>query len=89
MVEHVRLARADVRVVDRLMDAHRRDLDPLAVFPVAAGLRDLADVDLGVEVGREGLAVAAGVAVDDVEVVQLGEVVLGFTNLITAKKFLS
>src|SRR5687768_17954327 len=38
--------------------------------------RDLADVDLGVEVGRERLAVRAGVAVDDVDVVDLVEQVL-------------
>ena len=50
---------------------------PLAVLPVAAALGDFADVDFGVEVGGEGLAVVAGVAVDDVEILHLAEVVLG------------
>jgi hypothetical protein len=51
-------------------------LHPLAVLPVAAALGDLADVDLGIEVGGKGLAVVAGVAVDDVQLVDLVEEVL-------------
>jgi len=43
---------------------------PGAVLPVPAALRDLADVDLGIEVGGERLAVAAGVRIDDVEQLQ-------------------
>ena len=44
--------------------------------PVRALRGDLADVDLGVEVGGEGIAVVAAVAVQDVERVDLVEVVL-------------
>ena len=40
-------------------------------------IRDSADVDLGVEVRGESHAVVAGVAVDDVKVVDLVEMVLG------------
>ena len=54
----------------------RVGLDPLAVLPVFAARGDLADVDLGVEVGGERLAVAAGVAVDDVDGLDLVEQVL-------------
>ena len=49
---------------------------PLAVLPVAAALRDLADVDLRIEVGGKGLAMVAGIAVDDVQLVDLIEMVL-------------
>ena len=62
---------------ERLVDLQSAGLHPLAVLPVAALLRDLADVDFGVEVGGEGLAVIAGVAVHDVQRVHLAEVVLG------------
>src|SRR5690606_5765162 len=48
-------------------DAQSVDRYPLPIFPIAARLRDLTDVDLRVEIGRECLAVAAGVAVDDVD----------------------
>ncbi len=51
--------------------------DPLAVLVVAALLGHLADVDFGIEVGGESHAVVTGVAVHDVEVVDLVEVVLG------------
>ena len=77
MVEEVRLAVADIRIVDRLVNAHGVDFHPLAILPVLALLRDLTDVDLRVEVGGKGLAVVSGVAVHDVEVVHLVKVVLG------------
>ena len=47
-----------------------------AVLPVAAVGRDFADVDLRVEVRRERIAVVAGVAVEDVDVVDLVEMML-------------
>ena len=53
------------------------DLDELAVLPVAAGGGHFADVDLRVEVGGKGLAVAAGVGVDDVELFDHIQVLLG------------
>ena len=59
------------------MHFERAGCDPLAVFVVTAVLGDFADVDFGVEVGGEGFAMVAGVAVHDVEVVHLAEVVLG------------
>ena len=59
------------------MNLQRLGLHPLAVLPVQSLLRDLADVDLGVEVSGEGLVVVACVAVDDVEVLNLLEMVLG------------
>ncbi len=51
-------------------------LDPLALLPIAALGGDLPDVDLRVEVRGEGLAVAARVAVDDVDLVDLRHIVL-------------
>ncbi len=52
-------------------------LDELAVFPVAAGRGHFADVDLRVEVGGKGLAVGAGVGVDDVELFHHIQIFLG------------
>ena len=59
------------------MGRHGGGLDETPVLPVAAGRGDFANVDLGVEIRGEGLAVIATVDVDDVELVNLIEVVLG------------
>ena len=77
MVEEVGLTYADVGVGQRLMNLLRLGLAPLAILVVLTLLRDLADVDLGVEVGGEGLVVVAAVAVYDIEVMDFVEVVLG------------
>lgn len=76
VVDQVGFALAHLGVVDHARDAQRVDLDPCAVFPESAALCHLADVDLRVEVGGKGLAVAAVVAVDDVYGMNLVEEVL-------------
>ena len=77
MVEEVGLTYADVGVGQRLVDLLGFGLAPLAILVVLTLLRDLADVDLGVEVGGEGLVVVAPVAVYDIQVMDLVEVMLG------------
>ncbi len=77
VVEQIALARAYVGVGEALVYFQRAGGHPLAVLPVAAVLGYLADVYLGVEVGGECFAVVAGVAVNDVEVFHLLEIVLG------------
>ncbi len=77
MVHEVRLALADVRIGQFLMHGKGGCLFPLSVLIVEPFLRDLADVDLRVEVCREGVVMVAGVAVYDVEVMYLVEVMLG------------
>ena len=76
VVEQVHVLFAHLIEVVLPLDAHGRDLDPVAVLPVAAGGRDLAQVDLRVEVGGEGVAVVAAVAVEDVDGVDGVELVL-------------
>ena len=77
VVEQVALLRPDVGVGEGLVYLHRLSLDVFAVLVVEALLRYLADVYLGVEIGGEGLVVVAGIAVHDVKVVNLLEMVLG------------
>ena len=77
VVDHVGFALADAGIVERTVDFVRLGDDPFAVFVIAALLRHLADVDFGVEVRGEGHAVIAGVAVHDIEVMNLVEMVLG------------
>lgn len=77
VVNQVRIFGADVGVVDDLHDLVGFGFYPLAVFPVAAFLRDLADVDFRVEVGGEGFAMVACIGIDDVEVMDFIEEVLG------------
>ena len=76
VVEEVGLTYPDIGVGQRLVDLLRLGLYPLAVFVVLPLLGDLTDVDLRVEVGGEGLVVVTAIAVYDVEVVDLVEVVL-------------
>ena len=76
MVEEVGLTYPDIGVGQCLVDLLRLGLYPLAVFVVLPLLGDLTDVDLGVEVGSEGLVVVTAIAVYDVEIVDLVEVVL-------------
>ena len=76
VVEQVHVFLAHLVEVVLPLDAHSRDLDPVAVLPVAAGGGHFAQVDLRVEVGGEGIAVVAAVAVEDVDGVDGVELVL-------------
>ena len=57
MMQQVHILLADLIKVVLALDTHGRDLDPLAVLHIAAGGGDLAQVDLGIEVGGERIAV--------------------------------
>ena len=76
VVQQVHILLAHLVEIVLPLDAHGRDLDPMAVLPVAAGGGDFAEVDLGVEVGGESIAVVAAVAVEDVDGVDGVELVL-------------
>ena len=77
VVEEVRLTHPDIGIGQGLVDLLRLGLAPLPILVVLTLLSDLADVDLGIEVRGEGLVVVPTVAVYDIEVVDLIEVVLG------------
>ena len=77
MVDDVGFALADAGIVQRPVYLVGLGDDPLAVLVVTTLLGDLADIDFGIEIGGESHAVVAGVAVDDVEVMYLVEMVLG------------
>ena len=76
MIEEVRLTDTDTGIGQWLVDLLWLSLTPLSIFVVLPLLGDLTDVDLGVEVGSEGLVVVTAIAVYDVEIVDLVEVVL-------------
>ena len=76
MMQQVHILLTDLVKVVLALDTHGRDLDPLAVLHIAAGGGDLAQVDLGVEVGGERIAVIAAVAVEDVDGVDGVELML-------------
>ena len=66
VVEQVHILLAHLVEIVLPLDAHGRDLDPVAVLPVAAGSGHLAQVDLRVKVGGKGIAVGAAVAVQNI-----------------------
>ena len=76
VVEQIALLRADLRIVERLMDLQRSRLHPFAILPVETLLSNLADIDFWVEVCGESLVVVTGVAVNNVEILNLVEVML-------------
>src|SRR5690606_23459846 len=66
----------NLRIVQRLMYLMWPSIDPLTVFPVLTLLRYFADIDFSVEIRRKGLTMIACVAVNNVEIVNLLEMVL-------------
>lgn len=73
MVHQIALTRTDVRISERLVNLERLGFKPLAVLIVKSLLSNLADVNLRVEVCCESLMVVSGVAVNDVEILNLVE----------------
>ena len=76
VVQKVHILLADLVEGILALDAHGRDLHPLAVLHVAARCGYLTEVDLRVEVGREGIAMITAVAIEDVDGVDAVELVL-------------
>ena len=74
-MEKVALAWTDVGVGERLVELKRFGLHPFAVLPVESLLGNLTDIDFGVEVGGKRLVVIAGIAIHNVEILYLVEVV--------------
>ena len=72
VVQQIHVLPADLREIILAVDGHGGNLDPMAVLPVGAGRRDLAEVDLRVEVRGEGIAMVAAVAVENIKIVLLG-----------------
>ena len=77
MVQQIALARTNIGVGERLMNLQRFRLNPLPVFIIESFLGNLTDIDFRIEVGSEGMMVVTGIAIDDVEIVDLVKVVLG------------
>ena len=84
MVQQVAVARTDVGIVQILVNLQWLCLHPLAVFPIETLLRNLTDIDLRVEVGGESLVVVTSIAVNDVQILNLLEVMLGSISCIDA-----
>ena len=58
------------------LDAHCRNLNPVAVLPVAARCADFAQIDFRIEVGCKSVAVIAAVTVENINGVNLVKFVL-------------
>ncbi len=73
VIDQVGGFRADFRIVDHRLDRQGRNFHPLAVFPVFAILGHFTEIDFRIEVRGEGLAMIAGIAVDNVDIFDLVE----------------
>ena len=77
MMQQIAVARTNLWVGQVLVNLQGFRLNPFAIFPIQAFLGNLADVDFWVEVGGESLVVVASVTVNDIQVLNLLEVMLG------------
>ena len=55
----------------------RLGVDPFSVLPVFAFLGNLANIDLGIEIGCKGFAMVAGIAINNIEIMKFIKVVPG------------
>ena len=76
MVQEVRLARTDVRIIQRHVNLHRLCLDVFTVLIVETFLGNLTDIDFRIEVCSESLVMVSSVTIHDVEVLYLVKVML-------------
>ena len=76
VVQKVHVLVTDLIKVVLALDGHGRNLNPVAVLPVGTGCGYLTQVDLGVKVGCERVAVVTAVAVQNVDGIDLVKQVL-------------
>jgi hypothetical protein len=67
VVEQVGLAHAHAREVVVHLHRERISLFPLTCLPISPALRDLANVDLGIEVRGECVAMTSAVAIENID----------------------
>ena len=84
VVHQIALTRTNLRISERLVNLQRFGLYPLSVLPIESFLGYLTNVDFGVEVGGKCLAMVAGIAINDVEVMYLLEMVLCCSSSVDA-----
>ena len=77
VMHQIALARADVRVGEWLVDREWVGFNPFAILIPESLLGNLADIDFWVEVGCESLVMVTGVAIHDVEHLNLIKVMFG------------
>ena len=75
-MQEIAFAGTDVGIVQWLMYLHRFCLDVLSVLVVESLLGDFTNIDFGIEVGGECLVMISGIAVHDIQIVDLIEVML-------------
>ena len=77
MVKQIALLGPHIRVRQRLVELQGFRLHPLSVFPVESLLRNFADIDFWIEVGGKSLVMVAGIAVNDIEIVDFVKMMFG------------
>ncbi|CDE87889.1 unknown [Prevotella sp. CAG:891] len=77
VVQQVAFLRTYVRIGKRLVNFERFSFNPLTVFPIQTLLGNFANIDFRVKVRSKSLVVITGIAVYDVEILNLVEVMLG------------
>ncbi len=76
VVQQIHVLFTDLRKVVHPLDFHRLGFYPLAVFPVAAVGCYFPDVDFGIEVCSERIAMVTGICIQDVDIVNFVKIVL-------------
>ena len=76
MVQQITVTWSDIRIGQVLVNLQRFRLHPFPVFPVESLLRDLADIDLWIEVGGKSLMMVTCITIDNIQILDLVEVML-------------
>ena len=85
VVEEIGFPWSDIRIGERLMNLQRFSLNPLSIFVVLSFLCDFSDVDFWVEVGGKSLMMVACIAIDDIQIMYLIEIMLGSISGVDAR----
>ena len=67
------------------MHLQRFRFNPFAILIIESFLCDFADIDLGVEVGSKCLVMVSGIAVNDIKIMNLVEMMLGSIGCVDAR----
>ncbi len=76
VMQKIHLFGADLRKVINAFDFHRLCFHPVTIFPIAAFCRNFADINFGIKVSRKRIAVIAGIAVQNINIVNFIKLML-------------
>ena len=85
MIHQIGFARTHIRVVQRLMDTQRIGFLPFAIFVILTTLGNFTNIDFRIEIGRKSLVMVTGIAIDNIQILDLIEMMFGCISCINTR----